>query len=216
METLKMNNLRQLHNEIRKCDLCGLCKNNPEDTTPVPGFGPSDAKIMLIGECPGLTEIYDNEPFVGRSGKLLRKTLADFNLKPEKCYITNVAKCVSRKGNKNVPLSKVDQKFCSELWLKREIELVQPKVIMTLGMVPLSSILSLYKGQNLIDYATHTSKLSDIVGMSAMSEVSRLIKRDNGHTRLMPNFHPAFILRGNKDYFECFKRQIRLMSEKVN
>lgn len=211
-----MNSLRQLHNEIRKCDLCGLCKNNPEDTTPVPGFGPHNAKIMLIGECPGLTEIYDNEPFVGRSGKLLRKTLIDFNVNPGECYITNVAKCTSRKGNKNVPLSKGDQKFCSELWLKREIELVQPKIIMTLGMVPLSAIINLYKDQDLIDYASHSSKISDIVGMSAVLEVSRLIQRDGGYSRLIPNFHPAFILRGNKDYFECFKRQIKLMGERVN
>lgn len=209
-----MNSLQQLKLDIKQCRACEMCNNNPPGTCPVPGVGNINAKVMLIGECPGINEIHGEEPFIGRSGKLLRKTLAEFGFKSEDFYITNVAKCVSRKGNKNVPIPKKLQKFCSDKWLKQEIELVSPNIIMTLGQVPIDALTRIYPDRDLTSYAL-SPKVSAIVAMSTGLQLSKLITYDGKYSRVMPNFHPAYVLRGDKDVLQMFRTQIRLMSGKV-
>ncbi|MCS7260682.1 MAG: uracil-DNA glycosylase [Anaerolineae bacterium] len=118
--------LEQLVAAIRTCTRCGLHSGR---TRAVPGEGPPDATIMFIGEGPGFHEDRQGRPFVGSAGKYLEELLASIGLKREQVYITNVVKC-RPPGNRD-PLP--DELAACKPYLDRQIELIAPKVIVTLG-----------------------------------------------------------------------------------
>jgi DNA polymerase len=95
----------------------------------VPGEGPEDADIMMIGEAPGYHENRLGRPFVGAAGRFLEQLLASINMRREDVYICNVVKC--RPPNNRDPLPH-EIETCSP-YLDRQIELVKPRVIITLG-----------------------------------------------------------------------------------
>jgi len=120
--------LESFYNEIKECQLCPLGATR---TKFVFGVGNPNADLMLIGEAPGRNEDLQGEPFVGRAGQLLDKILAAIELSREEVYIANVLKC--RPPNNRDPL-KSESDTCQP-YLKQQIELIKPKLILALGRV---------------------------------------------------------------------------------
>lgn len=118
-----------------KCQLCNLhqhCK-----TVCLMGHGSKKAKIMLVGEAPGVTEDRGGLPFQGRAGQLLNKLLIERGIKREEVYITNAVKC---RPPENATPNRTQVKACNP-YLIQEIEAVKPEIIVTLGNIPLQAIL---------------------------------------------------------------------------
>ena len=113
--------------EIKTCKKCDLCKQR---TQTVPGEGNPKADILFIGEGPGAKEDATGRPFVGAAGKYLTKLLALINLTREDVFIANVVKC--RPPENRDPLPE-EVETCTTNYLFRQIELIRPKVIVTLG-----------------------------------------------------------------------------------
>lgn len=121
-----MSALTQLHEEIARCTRCELAKHR---TNVVPGEGAENAEIMFIGEAPGWHEDQQGRPFVGPAGKFLDELLASINLDRSQVYIANVIKCRPQ-GNRDPLPSEIQN--CRH-WLKRQIEIINPRMIVTLG-----------------------------------------------------------------------------------
>ncbi len=121
-----MSALSELYEEITLCRQCEIAEYR---TKVVPGEGAEDADIMFIGEAPGWHEDQQGRPFVGPAGLYLEQLLASINLKREQVYIANVIKCRPQ-GNRDPLPSEIHN--CRK-WLERQIELIHPKMIVTLG-----------------------------------------------------------------------------------
>lgn len=121
-----MTPLIELCNEVSSCCDCELAKTR---TLVVPGEGAEDASIVFIGEAPGFYEDQQGRPFVGAAGKFLDELLASIELDRSKVYICNVIKC-RPPGNRDPLPAEVDA--CRK-WLDRQIEIISPKAIVTLG-----------------------------------------------------------------------------------
>ena len=121
-----MSALSELYKEIVVCQRCNLAKYR---TKAVPGEGAENADILFIGEAPGWHEDQQGRPFVGPAGKYLDQLLASINLKREQVYIANVIKC--RPSSNRDPLP-TEIQSCRK-WLNHQIELIHPKMIVTLG-----------------------------------------------------------------------------------
>ena len=121
-----MSALTELYKEVAVCRRCDLYKIA---TKAVPGEGPESAEIMFIGEGPGWNEDQQGRPFVGAAGKFLDQLFASIGLTREQVYIANVVK--HRPPNNREPLP-TEISACS-LWLDRQIEIVRPRLIVTLG-----------------------------------------------------------------------------------
>jgi uracil-DNA glycosylase family 4 len=121
-----MSELTELYQEIKACKACDLHKTR---TQSVPGVGPENARIMLIGEAPGLNEDKQGEPFVGQAGKFLNDLLALANLKRAEVYITNIVKSRPPENRDPTP----DELAACIPWLERQLAIIKPKVVITLG-----------------------------------------------------------------------------------
>lgn len=156
--------LAQVAQEVSVCTKCDLQYSRKNG---VPGEGPVDANIMFIGEGPGFHENEQGLPFVGAAGRYLDELLAGIKLKREEVFIGNVVKC-RPPGNRD-PLPE-ELKACSS-YLDRQIQAINPKVIVTLGRFSLGKFLP-------------NAKISDVHGQ-AMWVRGRLI---------LPMYHPAAAL----------------------
>lgn len=122
-----MDSLEQVAERIRTTWCCeSLC---PKRTHAVPGEGNPRARLMLVGEAPGQTEDETGRPFVGAAGNLLNSILEAVDLKREDVFIANVVKCRPPMNRKPLP----DEVASCIPYLWRQIVLVRPKVILTLG-----------------------------------------------------------------------------------
>jgi len=130
-----MSALSELHNEIAVCQRCDLYKYR---TKAVPGEGSENAEIMFIGEAPGWHEDQQGLPFVGPAGQYLDNLLVSINLKRGQVYIANVIKCRPQ-GNRD-PLP-AEISACRK-WLDRQIEVIHPKMIVTLGRYSMAMFFS--------------------------------------------------------------------------
>ena len=122
----KFASLAEIAAEVRVCTLCSLCQQR---TNAVPGDGNPTASVMFIGEGPGEQEDKQGLPFVGRAGKLLDELLRSVNLWRQDVYITNVVKC---RPPANRDPSEAEVLACND-YLKAQIELINPRVIVPLG-----------------------------------------------------------------------------------
>ena len=129
-----MDNMSQIDREISVCTDCPLSRNR---SRAVPGEGPENAEVMLVGEAPGFNEDKQGRPFVGAAGHFLDQLLALARLRREDVYITNTVKC--RPLNNRDPLP-AEMATCRK-YLDRQIAVVAPKVILTLGRHSLTSFL---------------------------------------------------------------------------
>ncbi|MFA7319159.1 MAG: uracil-DNA glycosylase [Parcubacteria group bacterium] len=122
----KQSQLNQLNAKMSACSLCALRSGC---TRVVPGAGSTTAEIMFIGEAPGKKEDETGVPFVGAAGKFLDEMLGTIKLKREEVYTANVCKC--RPPSNRDPLPE-EVKLCWP-WLLQQIQIIQPKLIVTLG-----------------------------------------------------------------------------------
>lgn len=156
--------MMQIAREVSTCQRCMLHHSRK---LAVPGEGPVDAKIIFIGEGPGFHENEQGRPFVGAAGKYLEELLAKINIKRDGVFIGNVVKC--RPPNNRDPLPE-ELVACSD-FLERQIQVINPKVIVTLGRYSMARFLP-------------NAKISDVHGQSY---------RIKGHL-VVPMFHPAAAL----------------------
>jgi len=136
------------------------------------GEGDPGARMMFIGEGPGKDEDLQGRPFVGKAGELLDKMIASIGLRREQVYIANVVKC--RPPDNRTPLPD-EAARCLPI-LRRQIELIRPKVIVTLGATPLRELLGVSQG------------ITRMRGQWQQLDQA-------GGIPVMPTFHPAYVLR---------------------
>ncbi len=129
-----MEELESLYEEIRNCTKCRLHQSR---TKAVPGEGPESARIMFIGEAPGFHEDQQGRPFVGAAGHFLDELLASIGIKREEVYICNVIKC-RPPGNRDPLKDEIDA--CAP-YLDRQLEIIKPKLVVTLGRYSLAKFL---------------------------------------------------------------------------
>ncbi|HHS97334.1 MAG TPA: uracil-DNA glycosylase [Chloroflexi bacterium] len=122
----KARELAQIAEEVRACTACILHRGR---TQAVPGEGPADAEIMFIGEAPGFHEDQQGRPFVGAAGRFLEELLESIGLKREDVYITNIIKCRPPANRDPLP----DEIEACSPFLERQLEVIQPKLVVTLG-----------------------------------------------------------------------------------
>ena len=122
----RRDRLVEVYNEAKDCTLCPLSATR---TKVVFGAGNADADLMFIGEAPGAEEDRQGLPFVGRAGQLLNQLLGEIGLRREDVFINNVLMC-RPPGNRDPQPAEIET--CSA-WLNQRIQLIQPKVIATLG-----------------------------------------------------------------------------------
>ncbi len=155
----------QLEQTAAGCTACGLCAKR---THVVFGEGDIHARLMFIGEGPGQDEDIQGRPFVGKAGQLLTKMIGAMGLRREQVYIGNIVKC--RPPNNRTPLPEENEACLG--YIRRQIELVQPEIIVLLGATPLLALFGL-KGITKL-----RGKWLDYNGI-----------------RVMPTFHPSYLLR---------------------
>ncbi|MBS1988353.1 uracil-DNA glycosylase [Candidatus Dependentiae bacterium] len=164
----KQEQLKKLFAPYVNCQKCPLATQGR--TQVVFGSGDAQATLMFIGEGPGRDEDLQGSPFVGRSGQLLTKIIQAMGLEREQVYISNVVKC--RPPNNRTPLP-TETSTCKQLLLLKEIEIIQPKVICTLGAPAAKALLG-----------------EDV----QISRVRGIFAEFKGIT-VMPTYHPAYLLR---------------------
>lgn len=165
------NTLKELRAAIGDCRRCKLWSGR---THLVFGVGNPKAKLMFVGEGPGRDEDLQGEPFVGRAGQLLTDIVTKgMGLKREDVYIANVIKCRPPENRNPEP----DEVESCEPFLKKQIELIRPQIIVALGKFAVQTLLK--------------SKVP----------ITRLrgIWHEYHGIRLMPTFHPAYLLRNPGD-----------------
>ena len=159
--------------EIRVCEKCSLCE---ERTNTVFGEGDADARLMFVGEAPGADEDQQGRPFVGRAGQLLEKMIIAMGLQRSDVFIANTVKC-RPPGNRTPTPAEVDT--CWD-YLLRQIEIINPEVIVTLGNP---------STKRLLNTSTGITKLR-----GTWNSFDGLLP-DGPSIPVMPTFHPAYILR---------------------
>jgi DNA polymerase len=133
-----MNPDEMLRNIAEKVSRCSKCDLHHSREKGVPGEGPSNADIMLIGEGPGFHENMQGRPFVGAAGELLVELLASIGLTREQVFITNVVKC-RPPSNRDPSLEELQA--CNP-YLDKQIQIINPKVIVTLGRFSMAKFLT--------------------------------------------------------------------------
>lgn len=166
----KRRRLAELEARYRACVLCPLSRGR---THVVFGSGNPGARLMFVGEAPGFEEDQQGKPFVGAAGQLLTNILKAMHLTREEVYIANCLKC--RPPNNRNPLP-TEIASCAPI-LEEQIRIIEPKIICALGK-----------------FAAQTLLASD-------ETISRLRGRffDRRGIRVMPTFHPAYLLRNPAD-----------------
>ena len=130
-----MSALAELYEEIAACRDCELALQR---TKVVPGEGAEEADLLFIGEAPGWHEDQQGRPFVGPAGQFLDQLLASIGLQRAQVYIANVIKCRPPQNRDPLP---TEIQACSK-WLDRQVEIVRPKIIITLGRYSLARYFS--------------------------------------------------------------------------
>ena len=161
-----------LQQTVAGCRACGLCERR---TQTVFGVGNRNAELMLVGEGPGQEEDLRGEPFVGRAGQLLNRMLAAANLSREQVFIANIVKC--RPPNNRNPLP--EEAAACLPYLVRQIELVQPRLLVCLGGV---------SATNLLDATESVGRLR-----------GRIHYYGPRRTPLLVTYHPSYYLRSPAD-----------------
>jgi DNA polymerase len=127
----KKREIEKLNQEIKSCKKCPLWKSRKNT---VPGEGPVNAKLMILGQAPGHEESLTGRPFVGRAGKFLNQLLEIAGIEREKIFITSPIKCFPP-GNRKPTRKEIEA--CLP-WLKKQIEIINPQKFILLGEVAFS------------------------------------------------------------------------------
>ena len=158
------------------CLGCDKCELSQTRTQVVFGSGPSPCDLMIVGEGPGEQEDLSGKPFVGRAGQLLTKILESVGIKRDSdAFIANIVKC-RPPGNRNPEANEVAQ---CQAYLIRQIQLVQPKVLILLGSPALKS------------FFPNSDTISKVRGKWIKADVPY----SDEPLYIMPAFHPSYLLR---------------------
>ncbi len=164
-------NLDSWETVIDAIHACTACELSQYCTQKVPGVGDRDAGLLIVGEGPGHDEDIRGEPFVGRSGQLLDLMLAAIGISREQVYITNIVKC-RPPGNRD---PKQDEALQCRTCLDAQIELISPRVILSVGRV---------SAHNLLGSSEPVGKL-----------IKQMHKFPGTDIPLKVTYHPAYLLR---------------------
>lgn len=179
------SNLEELENSIKGCNKCKLCNSR---NNIVFGIGNKNAKIMFIGEGPGADEDAQGMPFVGKAGQLMNKAFEGIGLKRDDVFIANIVKCRPPQ-NRNPEKDEVEA--CID-YLRNQVMIIKPKIIVLLGNVALKNIL----GE---EYGITKAR-------------GKWIERKG--IWYMPTFHPAALLRDESKKLD-FWRDLKKVKEKI-
>jgi len=182
LEDSMPDSLEQIAAEVRGCQRCPLARGR---THAVPGEGPADARVMFIGEGPGFHEDMQGRPFVGASGHYLEELLASIGLDRRQVYITNVIKCRPPDNRDPEP---AELAACRG-YLDRQIELIKPWVIVTLGRFSMDRY---FPGQSISRIHGRPRRVGDVF--------------------YLPMFHPAAALR-NQEWRQEMAKDISRIPE---
>lgn len=161
------NSFQELQSACMNCQQCRLGKTR---TNLVFGVGNPEARVLFIGEGPGEQEDLQGEPFVGRSGQLLDKMLQAVNLdRHQNIYIANIVKCRPPQNRDPKP----DEQDCCITWLREQVRLIRPQVIVCLGRIAAQKIIA--------------------PDFKVTKQHGQFIERNGVY--LMGTFHPAALLR---------------------
>lgn len=183
-DSLSPGDLDSLRGEVMKCRNCSLHKTR---RNVVFGSGSARAKLMFVGEAPGEDEDIQGLPFVGRAGQLLTKIIEAMEFKREDVYIANILKCRPPNNRPPLPAEIVE---CAE-FVKRQIKFIKPRVICTLGK---------FASQTLLKTEAPISAL-------------RGKFREYEGVKVMPTFHPAYLLRNPNDKKLVWDDMKKIMKE---
>lgn len=176
--------LTSVAEEIAQCKRCGLCETRNKT---VPGEGSPEAKLVFVGEGPGAAEDRQGRPFVGRAGDLLTQMIQAMKFRREDVFICNVVRC-RPPGNRDPEPREVQA--CKD-YLLRQLDLLQPKIIVALGRIA---------AQCLLETKTPIGRM-------------RGQWREYNGIRLMPTFHPAYLLRSPGEKGKCWEDLQEVMAE---
>lgn len=179
---------RTLLNELRDDVIgdCVRCRLSENRNTIVFGEGNPDCEVMFIGEGPGEDEDRQGRPFVGRAGQVLRSLIRKMGFAEEDVYIANIVKC-RPPGNRNPEQDEVDS--CIP-FLKNQIEIISPKVIVALGNIALQ----------------HLMKTRQRI------TAARGKFMEYGGIKVMPTFHPSYLLRNPKDKWLTWEDAVKVLT----
>ena len=179
------SNLEELENSIKGCNKCKLCggRNNI-----VFGVGNENADIMFIGEGPGADEDAQGIPFVGKAGQLMNKAFDGVGINRDEVYIANIVKC---RPPQNRNPEKDEAEACID-YLRNQVMIIKPKIIVLLGNVALKNIL----GE---EYGITKAR-------------GKWIEKKG--IWYLPTFHPAALLRDNSKKLD-FWRDLKKIKEKI-
>ena len=150
-----MSDDQKLERLAKKIRVCTKCELHRARKNAVPGEGPTDAEIMLIGEGPGAREDEQGRPFVGASGKFLDQLLEEASLTRANVWITNVVKCRPPENRDPLP---GEIETCTSNYLQHQIEIVNPSIIVTLGR---HSMGLFFKGAKITEIHGQMRKVGD-------------------------------------------------------
>lgn len=176
----------ELEESINGCKKCKLCNNR---NNIVFGEGNKNADVMFIGEGPGADEDTEGRPFVGKAGKLMNNAFEGIGIKREEVYIANIVKC--RPPNNRNP--EEDEAASCLNYLRNQVILIKPKIIVLLGSVALKNILGKEYG-------------------ITVARGKWIEKKD---IMYMPTWHPAALLRDENKKIE-FWNDLKMVKEKAD
>lgn len=181
--------LDSLKQQVSTCQKCSLHESR---TQTVFGVGNPNADWLVIGEAPGADEDKQGEPFVGRAGKLLNSMLLAMGLPREQVFIANILKC--RPPNNRDP--KPEEVVACESYLRQQIDLIKPKIILAVGRIA---------AQNLLKVETPIGKMRGNRYTYSESELPVIV-----------TYHPAYLLRSPREkrkVWEDLKIAMRIYKE---
>ncbi len=172
----KTEKMKAIKDEVVACRKCGLCEFRKQNNYfPVIGQGDHNARIMLVGEAPGLNEAKTGRPFCGAAGKVLDELLESAGFKREEVYIGNILK--DRPPQNRNPES-AEIAACTP-YLERQIEIIRPKVIGAMGNFAAAFLLEKYGLKN------------KIKGIGAIHGQIFAVNASFGDLAIVPLYHPA-------------------------
>jgi uracil-DNA glycosylase family 4 len=191
----KVELIMKIADEISGCVKCPLWRGRKKA---VPGEGKIDAKVFFLGEAPGYWEDVKGLPFVGAAGKVLDWLLESIDLSRDSVFITNIVKC--RPPENRAPRS-VEVETCTSLYLNRQVDLIKPEVLATLGRHSTAYILSKVGVEKVANITECRGKVYKVrfLGLPLV---------------VMPMYHPASVLH-NPKYRGGLESDFRLLKKEL-
>jgi len=179
------NNLEELKSNVEQCHLCALAKSRKNV---IFGAGSLNAKVMFIGDNPGVSEDETGMLFTGKSGELLANMIEKVLLIPkEEVYVTTIIKCKTPDNRVPTP----EEVACCKPYLMQQIQTIRPKIIVALGSTSFHHLTG--------EYDTPIDKIRGTV-------------LNFGEAKLIPTFHPNFLLRNPSAKKEVFADMLKVRS----